>query len=263
MLSANPFFDAHLHVMDPRFPMAPNLHYLPAAFTAQDYLHTAGQLLSVAGFEPAGGVVVSGSFQGNDQGYLLAALAELGPRFVGVTMLAPDVPDAELKRLDAAGVRGIRLNLVRRVHSGDLTDQFELARRARALVGWHVELYIRSMDLPYLRPAGLVPPADSLVIDHLGITTAGLPALLALVAEGAHVKATGFSRGDLVIETVLRAVHQANPSALLAGTDLPGTRSPQAVSAADIDLLRRVFTPDELDRVAYRNAAELYRPTSS
>ena len=34
-----------------------------------------------------GGAVVSGSFQGFDQSYLLDALDQLGPSFVGVTQL--------------------------------------------------------------------------------------------------------------------------------------------------------------------------------
>lgn len=261
MSSVQPFFDAHFHVMDPRFPMMRNLHFIPAPFTAADYRHVAGQLLGVAGFEPAGGVVVSGSFHGTDQEYLLATLAELGPRHVGVTMLPPDVTDADLKRLDAAGVRGLRINLVRRVHTGDLSDHLDLVRRARALVGWHAELYVRSVDLPALRE--LLPSPELLVFDHLGLTTAGLPSLLALVAEGARVKATGFSRGDLIIESALVAVHRANPGALMAGTDLPGTRAPRSVTVADLELLRRVFSADDLARVTYRNAVELYRPASS
>lgn len=259
MASVQPFFDAHLHILDPRFPMKRNLHYLPTPFTSAEYLHLAGQLLGVAGFEAAGGVVVSGSFQGTDQKHLLSTLEELGPRYVGVTMLPPDVADADIKRLDAAGVRGLRLNLVRRVHTGDLTDHLDLARRARALVGWHAELYVRSVDLPPLRE--LLPPADMIVFDHLGLTTAGLPTLLALAAEGARVKATGFSRGDLVIESALLAVHRANPEALMSGTDLPGTRAPRAVTAADLDLLRRLFSSEDLQRITYRNAVELYRPS--
>lgn len=258
MLSAQPFFDAHLHVIDPRFPIVPNLHFTPAPFSAQEYRHSIGQLLPAVGFTPAGGVVVSGSFQSIDQEYLTCALAELGPGFTGVTMLPPDTGDTELKRLDDAGVRGIRVNLVRRVHTDELADQVALARRAQALVGWHLELYVRSTDLPALRDA--LPDGEHLVIDHLGLTAAGLPALLSLVEEGARVKATGFSRGDLAVERALLAIHRTNPHALLAGSDLPGTRAPQPVTAADLALLRHLFTGEDLTRVTYGNAMALYRP---
>jgi hypothetical protein len=261
MPPAPPFFDAHLHVIDPRFPLVENLHYAPQPFSSADYRHSAGQLLAVAGFQPAGGVVVSGSFQGTDQEHLRCALGELGPGFVGVTMLDPDVTDAELERLEATGVRGLRLNLVRRVHTDDLTEQLKLAGRARALVGWHLELYIRSADLSNLRDR--LPAAETLVFDHLGLTTAGLPTLIRLAAQGARVKATGFARGDLVIESALLAIHRANPGALMAGTDLPGTRAPRAVTAADLELLRRHFSPGDLARITYRNAVELYRPATA
>ena len=60
-----------------------------------------------------GGAVVSGSFQGFDQSYLLDALDQLGPSFVGVTQLPPSVTDEEVLALDAAGVRAVRFTLAR------------------------------------------------------------------------------------------------------------------------------------------------------
>ena len=70
-------FDAHLHIIDPRFPLVPNKDYLPDPFTVEDYLRRT-EALNVAG-----GAVVSGSFQAFDQSYLLDALDRLGPSFVG------------------------------------------------------------------------------------------------------------------------------------------------------------------------------------
>jgi predicted TIM-barrel fold metal-dependent hydrolase len=261
MVTARPFFDAHFHVIDPRFPLVVNQHFTPGPYPVSAYRHEAGQLLATAGFVPAGGAVVSGSFQAIDQTYLADALATLGETFVGVTQLDPETDDDEILRLAALGVRAVRINLVRRVHTDELAAQVGLALRARTLAGWHLELYVRSADLPQLM--GELPDPDGVVIDHLGLTTAGLPTLLHMVSEGAHVKAAGFTRGDLVVASALQAIHQANPSALLAGTDLPGTRSPKSVTAADLMLLTRLFSGDDLDRVAYRNAIELYRPGSS
>ena len=60
-----------------------------------------------------------------------------------------------------------------------------------------------------------------LVIDHLGMSRAGLPALLGLVEAGAWVKATGFGRVDHDVPAALRAIAAANPAALMFGTDLP------------------------------------------
>lgn len=53
-------FDAHLHIIDPRFPLQENNGYLPSPFTVADYLHR------VDGLGVAGGAVVSGSFQDGD-----------------------------------------------------------------------------------------------------------------------------------------------------------------------------------------------------
>src|SRR5512145_2123459 len=100
-------FDAHLHIIDPAYPLIPNNGYLPEPFTVEDYLGHARKL------GITGGAVVSGSFQGFDQGYLVSALEKLGSSYVGVTQLPATVSDEELMRLDANGVRAIRFNLKR------------------------------------------------------------------------------------------------------------------------------------------------------
>ena len=100
-------FDSHFHIIDNRFPLVANQGYLPDNFTCTDYLERARKL------KIAGGAIVSGSFQAFDQTYLVAALEELGPTFVGVTQLPASVPDKEIMRLNAAGVRGVRFNLRR------------------------------------------------------------------------------------------------------------------------------------------------------
>ncbi|WP_346654706.1 amidohydrolase family protein, partial [Pseudomonas viridiflava] len=100
-------FDAHCHIIDPAYPLQANNGFLPEPFRVSDYL---------AQVEPLGvrgGAVVSGSFQGFDQTYLLAALKRLGANFVGVTQLPSSVTDAELEMLNASGVRALRFNLKR------------------------------------------------------------------------------------------------------------------------------------------------------
>lgn len=42
-----PIFDAHLHIIDPAFPLQANQGYLPPPFTVADYQHAAGLALSV------------------------------------------------------------------------------------------------------------------------------------------------------------------------------------------------------------------------
>ncbi|MGY2063292.1 amidohydrolase family protein, partial [Nocardia gipuzkoensis] len=100
-------FDAHVHVIDPRFPLIENQGYLPEPYTIADYRKRMSR------FDVDGGAVVSGSFQGADDRYLTTALAELGPGWVGVITLHPDATDEKILELDRAGVRALRFNLKR------------------------------------------------------------------------------------------------------------------------------------------------------
>ncbi|GCD98663.1 amidohydrolase family protein [Embleya hyalina] len=244
-------FDAHLHIVDPRFPLVADHGYLPPTFTAVDYLARAVPL------GVTGGAVVSGSFQGFDQTYLLDALARLGPAFVGVTRLPPEVSDRQITELDAAGVRAIRFN-VRRGGSATLEHLDRLARRVHEIAGWHAELYLDARDLPDLLPVLTALPRVG--IDHLGLSREGLPHLLRLVEHGARVKATGFGRVDADVAATLRAVAAVDPRALLAGTDLPSTRAPRPFRDTDLDLIADSVGPDLAAAVLYDNAHALYRP---
>jgi len=264
-----PFVDAHLHVVDPRFPVHANQGFTPGAYPAGQYLAEAGPLLAGAGMRLTGAVVVAGSFQGTGQDHLTTAVADLAAvlgagRVAAVAQLPPDTGDGEILTLDGLGVRALRANLVRReaadTASGGLPGLLALAGRARALAGWHLELYVRAQELPPLLrdlPAGLDPRA--LVVDHLVLTAAGLDALIGLAGEGARVKATGFSRTDLDVPAALRAVHRRSPGALVAGTDLPGTRAPRRFGPADLAVLTSTFDGCDLRRVLSRNAEALYR----
>ncbi len=89
-------FDSHCHIIDHRFPIVPNQGYTPPNFPLEDYLAQAKPLGVVAG------AVVSGSFQANDQTYLMDILPKLGAGWVGVTQIPNDYPDAEIAKLGAA-----------------------------------------------------------------------------------------------------------------------------------------------------------------
>ena len=214
-------FDSHFHIIDSRFPLIPNLSYLPPNFTAKDYLKQAKPLHIV------GGAIVSGSFQAFDQTYLIAALKELGPSYVGVTQLLATVSDEEIIRLNAAGVRAIRFN-IQRGGSEKLDKMEQFALRVHEIVRWHIELYIDSKELKDLAPVLIRLPAVS--IDHLGLSKEGFPTLLSLVEKGTKVKASGFGRVDFDVALALKEIASANPDALMFGTDLPSTRAPRPFS---------------------------------
>ena len=242
-------FDAHLHIIDPRFPLIPNQGYLPESFTCRDYRQR------LSGYDLAGGAVVSGSFQGFDQTYLCAALQELGPGFVGVTQLPASVSDREILELSAAGVRALRFNL-KRGGSAEVTDLDRLARRIFELARWHVELYVDARELPAL--AGVLSALPAVSIDHLGLSHEGLPQLLRLVERGVKVKATGFGRVDFDVRQALKTIYDANPKALMFGTDLPSTRAPRPYCEGDLLLIGETLGEKGAEAVLYQNAMRFY-----
>lgn len=245
-------FDAHLHIIDPRFPLTANQGYLPPTFTVADYLDLTRPL------GVRGGAVVSGSFQGFDQGCLEDALARLGPGFVGVAQLPVDTPAVEIRRLDALGVRAVRFNLYRGVQ-GDLPHMLALAHRAHEVAGWHTELYLDATEIPRLR--GWIRELPAACIDHLGLSQAGFAHLLALVERGTWVKASGFGRIGFPVAEALTDLCRVNPNRVLWGSDLPGTRAPRPFHPRDLDLIATTLAdPDLIDRVLFRNGLDLYRP---
>jgi predicted TIM-barrel fold metal-dependent hydrolase len=133
-------FDSHIHIIDPAYPLITINGYLPLTFTVEDYLRQVSELGVTAG------AVVSGSFQGYDQGYLVGALERLGPSFVGVTQIPVSVSDAELQYLNSKRVRGIRFNLKRGGSEG-VERLKSFALRVYEVVGWHVELHVESRAL--------------------------------------------------------------------------------------------------------------------
>ena len=244
-----PIFDAHCHIIDRAYPLIPNNGFVPGFFSADDYLSRTEPLGIV------GGAVVSGSFQGYDQSYLIAALKRLGPGFVGVTQLPATVTDAELETLHRHGVRALRFNLKR--GGSEQLDQLEsLARRVHERVGWHSELYIDSRELAPLEARLRRLPALS--IDHLGLSHEGLPSLLRLAEHGVRIKACGFGRVDFAVPQVLQQIHSANPHALMFGTDLPSTRAPRVFEDNDITLLRDALGEDGAHQALWQNARAFY-----
>lgn len=247
---AHGIFDAHCHIVDPRYPLVVNQGYMPPPFPLDDYLGQTRPLGVTAG------AIVSGSFHGFDQTYLRAALRQLGPRWVGVTQVTPDVDDVEIANLAAIGVRGLRFNIFRgRVDSVD--DIVELATRAHRVGGWHAEIYA---DAAALRPhVAKLSKLPRIVIDHMGMTEEGLPVVLDLVDAGARIKATAFGRVTMDVPRALTRIAERSPDALMFGSDLPSTRARRAFEPQDIDLVRQVLGPRLADKAFWDNAIELYR----
>ncbi|MDH3925459.1 MAG: amidohydrolase family protein [Xanthomonadales bacterium] len=243
-------FDAHFHIIDPRFSLVPNRGYLPDRYTINDYRERTKE------YDIRGGAIVSGSFQAFDQDYLVDALSRLGPGFVGVTQLPATVSDADILELDKTGVRAIRFNL-KRGGSEQVTYLDSMARRVHELAGWHTELYADAQELEDLVTVLMALPAVS--IDHLGLSAAGFKILLKLAEHGIRVKATGFGRVDFSVGDALKALYAANPDSLMFGTDLPSTRANRPFSDRDYQLVGEALGGQAAERVFWSNAARFYR----
>lgn len=244
------FFDSHLHIIDPSFPLVPNNTYLPAPFTSEDYLK------AVDNYKLMGGAIVSGSFQAFDQSYLLSALQNLGKSFVGVTQLPYDTSDQQILELDTAGVRALRFNLFRG-GSESIKHLVSMAARVYELVGWHIELYVDSKALEEL--SSTLERLPALSIDHLGLSKAGLPYLLNLVEKGVKVKATGFSRVDFDVSSTIKCLYEANPDSLMFGTDLPSTRAPVPFNNNDVEIVLDTLNSEAASKVFKDNAINFYK----
>ena len=243
-------FDAHFHIIDPRFPIVENNGYIPDPFTIHDYL------ARLYGIQPVGGAVVTGSFQAYDQTYLLDALKVLGPKYVGVIQLAPTVTENKLITLHQAGVRAVRINLMR---GGKEQLQYleKIAKSIFEIVGWHIELYIDSANLSDLYQILINLPA--VCIEHLGLSKVGFSTLLKLAEHDIHIKASGFGRVNFDVVTALKEIYSINPNCLMFGTDLPSTRSPRPYHDNDIKLVTEAFESEAVNNILCMNALEFYK----
>jgi 2-pyrone-4,6-dicarboxylate lactonase len=155
--------DAHCHVFGPgaRFPYAPGRRYTPCdapkekLFGLRDYL----------GFERT--VIVQATCHGADNRALVDALQAAEGRARGVATVTAEVTDAELRALDAAGVRGVRFNFVKRLVDTTPREVLQQIAGRVAPLGWHVVIYFEASELPELYAFFAALPT-TVVVDHMG-----------------------------------------------------------------------------------------------
>lgn len=151
--------DAHLHVYEPRFALAPTATFVPPDAPAGGYAAVQRAL----GFSRC--VVVQPTGYGFDNRCTLQAMAALGPGARGVVVIAPDAGPAEIERLHATGVRGVRFMML----AGGVLGWDALSPIADRIApfGWHIDLQLDGHDLPqHLDRLQALPCA--LVVDHIG-----------------------------------------------------------------------------------------------
>jgi predicted TIM-barrel fold metal-dependent hydrolase len=260
--------DTHAHVIGPadRFAMVANRSYTPPPAPAASYL---GMLDSL---RMARGVVVQISVYGTDNRCMVETLKAHPGRLRGVAVVAPDVGDGELEALHAAGVRGIRINVL--FGGGVAIDEMERLAARVAPLGWHIQLLIDARNLPELGPriAGL--PVE-VVIDHMGhmpvtagVAHPGFQWLLRLLEDGkAWTKLSGayrISQANAPFHDTLpfaQALVAAAAERCVWGSDWPhvAVDGPMFDTGSLLDLLPD-WVPDEAvrNRILVDNPARLY-----
>ena len=103
--------DAHCHVFGPgeRFPYAPERKYTPCDANREQLFALRDHL----GFDK--NVVVQATCHGADNSAMIDVLQHANGRARGVATVKRAIGDAELERMNAAGVRGVRFNFVKRL----------------------------------------------------------------------------------------------------------------------------------------------------
>ena len=154
--------DAHCHVFGPesKFPFAPERKYTPCD-ASKDQLF---KLRNFLGFER--NVIVQASCHGTNNDALEDALLSSNDLARGVAVVSPDINQSDLKRLDAAGVRAVRFNFLKRLVDNAPRDTFQNIAKKIADLGWHVVVYVEAQDLEDLAPFLKSLPTD-IIFDHM------------------------------------------------------------------------------------------------
>lgn len=218
--------DTHAHIMVRQAKLVANRHSEPKHdISAEDFL----TLLDHHGMTH--GVLTQPSFYGTDNSLLLQALQRYPTRLRGTAIVDPDIEPAQLDRLFAAGVRGLRLNWLRQDALPDPSGPayrrlFDLAR-ARGL---HIELYVEGRKMaPILR--AITHTGVAVVLDHFGspepdhgLDGEGFRAVLDAVAAGnTWVKLSApYRLGGVPAQAYAQALLEARgPQQLMWGSDWP------------------------------------------
>ena len=189
--------DSHVHVFGPaaRFPYADSRSFTPVD-APKEALFALHRTLGVSRC-----IIVQSLVHGYDNRVVEDAIAAGGGRYLGVALVRPDMPDADLARLAGAGMRGVRFNFVKHLDQGvKIADVISLSHRLCPL-GMHLQVHFESSLVHTLGPE-LAKSAVPVVIDHMGRVDATLgaghadfAALMALLDNPLfRVKVSGIDR---------------------------------------------------------------------
>lgn len=258
--------DTHAHVigLPPQYPFVAERSYTPPEAPPQAYLAMHDR----TGIDR--GVLIQVSVHGADNRLMLDTLSAHPERLRGVAVMPPDLPEAAYAAAHAAGVRGLRLNVL--FGGGIGFDELERYDALLSELGWHLQLLVDARDLPEM--AGRLKRLRTpFVVDHMGympvaagLDHPGYAALAELLREGGWVKLSGafrVSERDDWDDTVplARMLIEAAPDRCVWGSDWPHVAHwRRMMPVADLLDLLADWAPDEAvrNRILVDNPARLY-----
>ena len=261
--------DCHHHIYGSQYKVDPRSTLRPGDATVDDYRGLQKRIGT------SRNVIVQPSTYGTENAPTLDALVAFGPSARAVVVVDTTVTDAELKRMQGLGARGIRFNLAQ---AGATTPEMiePLSKRVNDL-GWHIQINASPETIMEIMPI-LEKVPSPIVFDHLahipepdGINHPLFGKVRGLIDKGkTWVKLSGGYADTKVgpptyadSRAIARAYVKAEPERLVWGSDWPhpGVRDPDPKpdDAILIDLMLD-WAPNEAvrNRIFVDNAAALY-----
>jgi D-galactarolactone isomerase len=262
--------DCHMHTYDPaRFAMPPNPRAAPSKATAEDYKLLQKRIGTTRV------VIVQPRNYATDNRVTLYAISALGPNARGVAVVNTSITDAELKALDAGGIRGIRFSLADPSSRAVTPEMVEPLAKRVADLGWHVQFNVDGEMIDDMA-AVLRRLPTPMVFDHLahpplpaGIEHSSHKIVRELIDKGrTWVKVSGAYSNSKVgppypeATKIAQAFINAAPERMVWGSDWPHPGLPDNNKPDDallFDLLS-VWAPDEAtrNRILVQNPEALY-----
>ena len=255
--------DCHFHVFGPadRYPYGTDLRYPPPLAPLEDYLALCG-LLGIERY-----VFVQPSAYGRDNTCMLDAMREVGAKCRGIVDIEENAPDAELARLHAAGVRGVRINVSPvKPHtpgfSATMLPRIDRLHARCTELGWQLDFLTPGWLTSELMPVFKRLKCD-FTIAHMGMYLAkdgvkqnGFQELLDLLRHGegrCWIKLTGVYRmsvapGFADAAPHARALIETAPDRIIWGSDYPHLSFADKVGSVELFNLLGQWAPTDAAR---------------
>ena len=272
--------DSHMHVFgDPQtYPYSAEKRNVPPALPLAEFMAGYQDLARRCGVERM--VFTQPSTYGRDNRCLLDAIQLCGGKARGIVDIDEHAPDAELARLNSAGVVGIRFNLgpPNRPRETGLMEK-HLARLQRldarcAEIGWQLDilspswLIVDMLDVYREFKSNFTLAHFGMFLARDGATQPGLLKMTEFLRHGpgrCYMKLTAPYRmatepGYADSICIAQALIEAAPDRVIWGTDYPYLSNSHRVNAMDLFDLVAQWMPDAATRqkVLMDNPARLF-----